>query len=50
MVSDTKQTDIHTHTKGPPEPEPSAFDVELVTEKIKRHILPGFDLIPSRLD
>ena len=30
-------------------PEPSAFEVEMVIEKIKRHKSPGIDQIPAEL-
>jgi hypothetical protein len=30
-------------------PEPSAFDVELANEKLKRHKSPGMDKIPAEL-
>ena len=30
-------------------PEPSAFEVELATEKLKRHKSPGTDQIPAEL-
>ena len=30
-------------------PEPSAFKVELVIEKLKRHKSPGIDQIPAEL-
>ena len=30
------------HTAEPLVPEPSAFDIELATEKLKSHISPGF--------
>jgi len=30
-------------------PEPSAFDVELAIEKLKRHKSPGMDKIPAEL-
>ena len=47
-VSDVRQTEIHT--EEPLVPEPSAFEVEMVTGKLKRHnISPGVDKIPSEL-
>jgi hypothetical protein len=30
-------------------PEPSAFEVEMATEKLKRHKSPGIDNIPAEL-
>jgi len=30
-------------------PEPSAFDVEMAIEKLKRHKSPGIDQIPAEL-
>jgi hypothetical protein len=30
-------------------PEPSAFEVELAIEKLKRHKSPGIDQIPAEL-
>jgi len=36
---DVRQTEIHT--AEPLVPEPSAFELEMVTEKLKRHKLPG---------
>jgi hypothetical protein len=30
-------------------PEPSAFEVELAIEKLKRDVAPGVDLIPAEL-
>ena len=30
-------------------PEPSAFEVELAIEKLKRHKSPGIDQIPTKL-
>jgi hypothetical protein len=42
--SNVRQTEIH-----PPEPlvpEPSAFEVEMATEKVKRYKTPGIDQIP----
>lgn len=36
-------------TAGQLVPEPSAFEVELATEKLKRHESPGIDQIPEEL-
>jgi len=41
VVSDIRQTDIHT--AEPLVPESSAFDIELVIEKIKSRKSPGID-------
>jgi hypothetical protein len=30
-------------------PEPSAFEIEMAIEKLKRHKLPGIDQIPAEL-
>ena len=30
-------------------PEPSAFDVEMAIEKLKRHTLPSIEQIPTEL-
>ena len=46
-VYDIKHTDIHT--TEPVMPEPSAFEVELATEKLKSHKSPGTDQIPAEL-
>jgi len=37
------------HTAQPLVPGPSAFEVEMNSEKIKGHKLPGFDQIPADL-
>ena len=37
------------HTAEPLMPEPSAFEVELATKKLKSHKLPGIDQIPAEL-
>jgi hypothetical protein len=37
------------HTAEPLVPEPSAFEVELAIEKLKRHKSPGTDQIPAEL-
>jgi hypothetical protein len=42
-VSDVRQTEIHM--AEPLLPEPSAFDVEMAIEKLKRHKSPVFDQI-----
>ena len=47
FVSDVRQTEIHT--AEPLMPEPSAFEVEITIEKLKRHISPGIDQIPAEL-
>ena len=46
-VSDDRQTE--THTVEPPVPEPSAFEVEMAVEKLKRHKSPGVDQITEKL-
>jgi hypothetical protein len=46
-VNDVKQTEIHM--AEPLLPEPSAFEVELAVEKLKRHQSPGIDQIPAAL-
>ena len=46
VVKDVRQAEIHT--VEPLVPEPSAFEVELSTEKLKNHKSPGID--PSRID
>ena len=46
-VNDIKHTDIHT--AEPLVPEPSAFEVEMAIEKLKRHKSPGIDQIPAEL-
>jgi hypothetical protein len=46
-VNNLKQTEIHT--AEPLVPEPSAFDVELTTEKLKSHESPDIHLIPTEL-
>jgi len=42
-VNDVRQSEIHT--AEPLVPEPSAFEVELVSEKLKSHKSPGIDQI-----
>jgi hypothetical protein len=46
-VSDIGQTEIHT--AEPVAAEPSAFEVEMAIEKLKRHKSPGIDQIPAEL-
>ena len=46
-VNDVRQTEIHT--AEPLVPEASAFEVEMATEKLKSHKLPGIDQIPAEL-
>jgi hypothetical protein len=46
-VSDVRQREIHTAV--PLMSETSAFDVELAIEKLKTHISPGIDQIPTKL-
>jgi len=46
-AKDVRQEEIHT--AEPLMPEPSAFEVELVTEKLKCHKSPGIDQIPAEL-
>jgi hypothetical protein len=46
-VNDVRQTEIHT--AEPLVPEPSAFQVEMAIEKLKRHKSPGVDQIPAEL-
>jgi hypothetical protein len=43
-VNDVRQTE--THTAEPPVPEPSAFEVELATEKLESHRSSGTAQIP----
>jgi hypothetical protein len=45
--SDVKQTEIHT--AEPLVPVPSAFEVEMAFEKLKRHKSPGNDQITAEL-
>jgi hypothetical protein len=46
-VNDIIQTEIHT---GEPHvSEPSAFDIEMASEKLKRHKSPGVDEILAEL-
>ena len=46
-VSDVRQTDIYT--AEPLVPEPSAFEIEMAIEKLKRHKSPVIDQIPAEL-
>jgi hypothetical protein len=46
-VNDVRQTEVHT--AEPLVPEPSAFEVEMAIEKLKRHKSPGTDQIPTEL-
>jgi hypothetical protein len=46
-VNDGRQTEVHT--AEPLVPEPSAFEVEMAIEKLKRHKSPGIDQIPAEL-
>jgi len=46
-ANDVKQTEIHT--AEPLVPVPSAFEVEMDSEKLKRHKSPGIDQIRSKL-
>jgi hypothetical protein len=45
-VNDVRQTEIHT--ADPIVPEPSAFEGEMATEKLKRHRPPYIDLITAK--
>jgi hypothetical protein len=46
-VNDFRQTEIHT--AEPLVPEPSAYEIEMATEKLKSHISPGTDQTPAEL-
>ena len=46
-VNDVRHTEVHT--AEPPVPDPSAFDVELAIEKLKRQKSPGVVQIPAEL-
>jgi hypothetical protein len=46
-VNYVRQAEIHT--AEPLVPEPSAFEVELATAKLKSHKSPGIDQIPAEL-
>jgi hypothetical protein len=47
VVSDVRETEIHT--EEPLVPEPSAFEFELTTKKLKSNKSPGIDQIPTEL-
>jgi hypothetical protein len=44
-VNDVRQAEIHT--AEPPLPEKNAFEVEMATEKLKRHKFPSIGQIPA---
>jgi hypothetical protein len=46
-VNDVKQTEIHT--ADPLMPDSSASEIEMATEKLKRHKSPDIDQIPAKL-
>jgi hypothetical protein len=46
-VNDVRQTEIHTAELLVP--KPTAFEVEMATEELKRHKSPGRDEIPKEL-
>ena len=46
-VNDVRQAEIHT--AEPLVPEPSAFEVGMAIEKLKRQKSPGIDQIPAEL-
>jgi hypothetical protein len=46
-VNDFRQTGIHT--AEPLVPEPSALEIEMASEELKRHKSPGTDQIPAEL-
>jgi len=46
-INDVRQAEICT--AEPLVPEPSAFEVEMAVEKLKRHKSPGTDQIPTEL-
>ena len=46
-VNDDRETEIHT--AEPPVTETSAFEVEMATEKLKRHKSPGTDEISAEM-
>jgi hypothetical protein len=46
-VNDVRQTEVHT--AEPLVLEPSAFEVEMAIEKLRRHKSPGIDQIPAEL-
>jgi len=47
VVNDVRLTEIHT--AEPLVTEPSAFEVEVAIEKLKRHKSPGIDQIPAEV-
>jgi len=46
-VNDVRQTEIQS--ARPLVPDPSALEVEMAIEKLKRHKSPGIDQIPAEL-
>ena len=46
-AKDVRQEEIHTAERLVP--EPSAYEVELAIEKLKKHKSPGIDQIPAEL-
>jgi len=46
-INDVRQGDIHT--AKPLVPQLSAFEIEMATEKLKRHKSPGTDQLPAEL-
>jgi hypothetical protein len=46
-VNDVRQNEVHT--AEPLVPEPSAIEVEMAIEKLKRQKSPGIDQIPAEL-
>jgi hypothetical protein len=46
-LNDVRQTEIHR--AGPLASKPSAFEMEMAIEKLKRHKSPGMDQIPLEL-
>ena len=46
-INTQRQAEIHA--AEPLVPEPSAFELELATEKLKSHKSPGIDQIPAEL-
>jgi kynurenine formamidase len=46
-VNEVRQTEVHT--AEPLVPEPSAFEFEMATVKLKRHKSPGIDQISAEL-
>jgi hypothetical protein len=47
VENDVRQ--IEMRTTEPLVPEPSSFEVEIATDKLKRYKLPGIDQIPAEL-